>query len=62
MSQKQKSAATKIAEYLGDPTPLRSPIAVDHHGRWHAVTDDVYSAKFLREPLNLELHELVLSP
>jgi len=42
-----------LAEYLSDSNPLRSPIAVDHHGQWQAIVSEVYGARFLREPFNL---------
>jgi len=44
-----------LAEYLSDSNPLRSPIAIDHHGYWQGIVSDAYQAKFLRQPLRLEL-------
>ena len=44
-----------LAEYLSDPNPLRSPITVDHHGQWQGIVSDAYQARFLRQPLRLEL-------
>jgi len=44
-----------LAEYLSDPNPLRSPIAVDQYGQWQGIVSDAYEARFLREPLRLEL-------
>jgi hypothetical protein len=43
-----------VAEYLSDPNPLRSPIAVDHHGRWQGLVSEAYEAQFHREPLRLD--------
>ena len=43
-----------VADYLSEPNPLRSPIAVDHHGRWQGIVSEAYEAQFQREPLRLE--------
>jgi len=43
-----------LAEYLSDPNPLRSPIAVDQYGQWQGIVSDAYEARFLRQPMRLE--------
>jgi hypothetical protein len=42
-----------VAEYLSDPNPLRSPIALDHHGKWNGIVAEQYDARYLREPIRL---------
>lgn len=42
-----------VAEYLSDPNPLRSPIAVDHHGMWNVIVSEAYEARLFRQPLTL---------
>jgi len=43
-----------VADYLNDPNPLRSPIALDHDGNWHAIVNECYEAQFRREPARLK--------
>lgn len=43
-----------LSEFLSDPNPLRSPIALDHFGQWHAVVSEAYESCFLRRPLELQ--------
>ena len=46
-----------IAEYLSDPNPLRSPLALDHHGRWNGLIMEAHDARYLREPIKLNVSD-----
>jgi hypothetical protein len=51
-----------VADYLSEGNPLRSPMAVDHHGRWQGIVSEAYEAQFQREPLRLETLDRSLFP
>ncbi len=46
--------AGSVPDYPSDPNPPRTPIALDHHSRWHGIVSELMESRFQREPLHLE--------
>jgi hypothetical protein len=46
-----------IGEYLAEPNALRSPLALDHHGRWQGIVNEMYASQYTREPIRLKVSD-----